>query len=281
MEKSAVEQQLEQALQQLPSLPQLVMEVLAMIDAGEIEITQVANKIGRDQALTARVLRVANSSYYGYSRHIASLKDAGVMLGIHTLRDIVLAASVVSRFPPDEPGVLDRSQLWHHAEMTGGIARRLASRGGLDCECAFTAGLLHDIGKLALDTCFPEVYHCIVLYSTEQQCSLSEAEMALLGFDHCQAGFLLAQHWKLPQQIRVAIKKHHQPDVEPASTIADLVHIADILSHNFEDTKKGESTPVGISSGALKRLGLDEHFFDEWRLELGVAELESAQLFGC
>ncbi|NOY62003.1 MAG: HDOD domain-containing protein, partial [Gammaproteobacteria bacterium] len=260
-------------------LPQLVTEVLAIIDDGEMEISRIVDKISRDQVLTARVLKVANSPYYGYSRCIDSLKDAGVMLGIHTLRDIVLTAAVVSRFPLDEARALDRRELWHHAEMTGIIARLLAGWRGLDRESAFTAGLLHDIGKLALDACFPEVYRRIFYYRAEQQCSLLEAEAALLGFDHCQAGLRLAQHWQLPQQICEAIEKHHAPNVDPHSSSADLIHVADGLSRHLERGKEGEASSLIISNHALERLGLEERFIDEWREELGPIAPDADTLF--
>lgn len=248
--------QVDEAIKQLPALPTVVMEVLRVIDAGNAEMTVLDKLIGNDQGLATRILRVANSPFYGLSGQINSVKDACVLLGVHTLRHLTLAAGVIDQFPPNPGGAFDRLNLWRHAVGVGIAARVLAPHCRQDPDQAFTVGLLHDIGKLALDVCFPKQFAEVLRHRDNADCTLLAAETAVLGIDHSAVGARLGERWRLPAAICVAIGRHHTPDQEPPAPLADLVHVADLVCRGLEIGDGGDSQMPPFSTGAIERLGL-------------------------
>lgn len=260
----------ETATNALPGLPTVVLEVMRTIDAGQAEVNVLQRLISKDQGLAARILQIANSPFYGMSGQIDTVKDACILLGINTLRHLTLACGVMDRFPVDAGGDFDRASLWHHAVAVGMAARALAAQCRHDPDQAFTAGLLHDLGKLALDSCFPVQYAAVARYCVAHDCSLSTAENALLGFDHSNVGARLAVRWCLPPATCAAIGGHHAPDLAPA-TLTDLVHLADVLCRGLGVGDAGDSLVPPLSAAALQRLGvqweqLDAIFADIERL---------------
>ncbi|GMR19462.1 MAG: HDOD domain-containing protein [Gammaproteobacteria bacterium] len=247
---------LEKEIQQLPALSVIVTEVLTMIDRGDVELVVIMQKIGQDQALAARILRVVNSPFYGFSRHIGSLKDAGMMLGVHTLYNIVMAAGIMGHFPPGEDQGFDRLSFWQHAIGTGVAAKVLAGHCGLHQETAFTAGLLHDIGKLVMAAYFPADFDRVLAARNAQDCLLKDAEQLVLGFDHTLVGAKVAQKWKLPVAIIEAIRHHHTPDLVTDRPYTALVHVADILCRGLEIGHGGDMLIPALDVAAMQRLGL-------------------------
>lgn len=262
-------ERVETEIRQLPSLSLTVTEALALIDRGDTQPGQLEQVIGRDQALAARILRVANSPFYGFAGHIGSLRQACVMLGLYAVRNIVVTAGVIARFPPIPAHHFDRLGLWRHAIGTAVAARVLAQHRAFDPDLAFTAGLLHDIGKLALDAVFPEAFGRVLAYREKNDCLLRDAEEAVLGFDHTEVGERVARHWKLPAGITEAIAKHHSPDVGPASVLVDVVHVADVLARGLDIGDGGDDLIPRLSTGALGRLTLT---FED--LDLYLPEIE-------
>lgn len=267
MSALAVER-LDAEIRQLPSLSLTVTEALALIDRGGTQPAQLEQVIGRDQALAARILRVANSPFYGFAGHIGSLRQACVMLGLYAVRNIVVTAGVIARFPPIPAARFDRLGLWRHAIGTAVAARVLAQHRGFDADLAFTAGLLHDIGKLALDAVFPESFGQVLAHRDKHDCLLRDAEAAVLGFDHTEVGARVARHWKLPAGIAEAIEKHHMPDVGPASLLVDLVHVADVLARGLDIGSGGDDLIPKLSTGALGRLTLTFEDLDRYLPEI-------------
>lgn len=258
----------EGAITALPGLPTVVLEVLRTIDTGHAEVSALQRLISKDQGLAARILQIANSPFYGMSGQINTVKEACVLLGINTLRHLTLACGVMDRFPADHDSDLDRRSLWRHAVAVGIAARAVATHCRLDPDQAFTAGLLHDLGKLALDTCFPVQYAAVQRYRAAHDCGFTVAENTLLGFDHSNVGARLAARWRLPPVTCAAIGSHHAPDLTPAP-LTDLVHIADVLCRGLGVGDAGDSLVPPLSAAALQRLGL------QWQqLEALFAEIE-------
>lgn len=245
----------EAAIGQLPGLPIVITEVLRVIDSGNAEMPVLDRLIGQDQGLALRILRIANSPFYGMSSRIDTIKDACVLLGVHTVRHLTLACGVVSRFPPNKGGAFDRLRLWRHAVGVGTAARVLAARCDVDADQAFTAGLLHDIGKLAMDSCFPTQFAEVLKYRDSVDCSLWQAETAVLGIDHTNVGVRLALRWHLPAGICAAIGGHHAPDENPAP-LTDLIHIADLLCRGLDIGDGGDGVMPPLAESALRRLDL-------------------------
>lgn len=267
---------LEEAIRQLPAFEKTVRDILSLFESGELDLTILQNKIMQDQALTVRILRVANSSFYGFTGQIANVKDACIVLGCHTIRNIVISTAVIAQFSPDKSNVLDRASLWQHAAATGGIARYLALQSGIDAESAFTAGLLHDIGKLALDACFPAEYQTTLQYCKQHDCATREAEQVVLGYDHAFVGKRVAERWKLPASLVNAIAFHHQPS-SPALQFVDVVHVADILGRGIGIGNCPDTLIGTIDLSALERLNIDWTLIRQRLPEIAMAGKNAMQ----
>lgn len=270
-------QDVETAITALPGLPTVVLEVLQTIDTGHAEVSTLQRLISKDQGLAARILQIANSPFYGMSGQIDTVKEACVLLGINTLRHLTLACGVMDRFPAGYEGELDRRSLWRHAVAVGIAARALAALCRHDPDQAFTAGLLHDLGKLALDSCFAVQYAAVARYRAAHDCGWSTAENALLGFDHSNVGARLAARWCLPSATCAAISGHHAPDLAPAA-LTDLVHLADVLCRGLGVGDDDDGPVPPLAAAALQRLGLqweqlDAVFADIERLNASSALL--------
>ena len=217
-------------IRRLPSLPAVVAELLREFDSDGAGTNDLARKIGQDQALSAAVLRLANSSFYGMSGRISNVQRAAVVLGTQSLRTLAIAAGIVGQYAAIRCHGFDWRRFWQHAFAAAVCARALARHCKQDPDTAFTAALVHDIGRLALVTLYPQEYEKVLAHSTELQVSLLDSERLLLGLDHALVGATLAQRWKLPATIQQAIANHHQPEVQPLCPITDVVHAADRLT---------------------------------------------------
>lgn len=247
-----------QGVHSLPSLPSVVMDLLASLDDdADLNIPVLAQLIEKDQSLSARTLRIANSSFYGMPRQVRTVADAIALLGFQTVRSIALAASVIGRFPTGAgAGAFDFVAFWHHSIETALTARALAALSGRSAALAYTAGLLHDVGRLLLAYRFPDNYAAVLDHARTHACSLLQAERELLQFDHCTVGQALALHWNLPTEITVAIGQHHDERPGRGDRLPLLVHVADTMAHGMEGLRAGDTLEPEVSSDLWKSLGL-------------------------
>ena len=243
-------------LQHIPPLPQVAQDAMDILDRPDVDLRALEQTLHHDPALTTQMLRVANSPFYGLTRQISSLHDACLLLGIYTVRNVVLTAAVMTRFPPDNSHSLDRQALWKHAIGTAIAAKVIAIKCKFDQELAFTCGLLHDIGKLVLDCYFPEETAAVVQYRDRHDCLLRDAEMKVLGFDHSTIGAWIAKRWNLPPMLVHAIAFHHVPD-QNTTLAADIVHVADVLCRGLDIGDGGDSLIPALHAGAIERVNLD------------------------
>ncbi len=218
---------------QLPPLPAVASELLKSFDTEDVDIASIARQITRDHALTAKTLRIANSSFYGLAGKVATIPDAIAILGFRTIRSLVMTSAVIGTLPTAKSKYFDYPAFWSHSTGVAVTARLLAKRTGLAPESAFTAGLLHNLGSLLLAACFPREYDAALLFCRERDCPLIDAEREVLGIDHAAVGDQLAQAWQFPAEIRSAIADHHPPHVHAADPVARLIHVADILVHGL------------------------------------------------
>lgn len=229
-------------LDSLPTLPPVAVKLLHVTTIDESNARDVVELLRGDQSLTAKILSVANSAAAGVRGSVTTLEKAVPLLGFARIRCIVLATSVFECFGRQGHagglGLFDPMDFWKHALAVACAARRLArSRPdtALDPEEAFVAGLLHDLGKVALGTMFPKAYDRIAIQANQSRGDISDAERAILGADHTVAGRRLAEHWRLPQHLQDVIWLHHlAADALPSSVaspkLIGAVQLADTIA---------------------------------------------------
>jgi putative nucleotidyltransferase with HDIG domain len=258
-----------QGIGQLPSLPAVVHQLLATIDNEQADTADLARKIGQDQALVAKVLRVANSSFYGMQGKVASMQDAMVVLGFRNIRTLVLAAAMTGSFPKAQRAWFNEQIFWKHSLAVALAAKALAGGTGIHPDHAFTAGLLHDIGRLVLVTCFPEEYREVVENRSDSDDFLVAAENAQLGFDHSQVGATLAIRWKFTPDVIEAVRCHHQKWRPDASLLGALIHVADVTAHALDLTGEADALVPPLDNAAWNKLGLG---WADYKRQLPVIE---------
>jgi putative nucleotidyltransferase with HDIG domain len=237
-------------IDRLPSLPTVVSRLIGVVNSPDSSADDAAELIEKDPALTSKILRLANSAFYGMPRTISSVSSAVVVLGFNTLRSVALSATVLKMFPA-APGRVsfDHGRFWRHSIVCATVARDLARRLFnfvlIDPESAFCAAVLHDIGRLIFDQYAPEECASSLSFARAQGVSLLDAETAIMGFTHARIGAILADKWALPIDLENALVFHHDPQDTPSGKeLVATVHLADILSHRAgADLIPGEIAP--------------------------------------
>lgn len=265
----------------LAPLPASATRLLSIVSREDWELDEVVAVVSLDPALTGRLLRVANSSLLGGVQKIATVADAVMRVGGGVVAQIATAAAV--RDAIDAPlaayGVRE-GELWRHSVAAALAVDCLRGRAKVRIPPeAFTAALLHDVGKLVLGRrLLPEEARGIALATGLGHQRLFAAENELFGVNHAELGGLVAQHWGLPDVLRLAITHHHDPDeveVEPSRTTAHAVRVADVLAHEI-GTGKDVAGPTGSElASSWELLGLSE---ERWKAarEAASERLESA-----
>ncbi|MEO5732161.1 MAG: HDOD domain-containing protein [Rubrivivax sp.] len=219
----------------LPALPAVVVELIQSLGQSDISANELAQKISHDQALAAKALRLANSSFYGMSRQVTSLADATAILGLRTLRSVATAAGLAGALSADRCAAFDFKAFWRHSIAAALCAQKLARARGMDEDTAFVLGLLHDIGRLALASAFPQALGEAIAHQRAHDCLPQEAEQVVLGTDHAVVGALIAEHWRFTPGIVAAIRGHHAPsDDANRPALIDIVHVADNIAHALD-----------------------------------------------
>jgi putative nucleotidyltransferase with HDIG domain len=259
------------SLQDLPSLPVVVMELLGSIDQDDVDISVLARKVSLDQALTAKTLRLANSSSAGLQVRVTTIQQAITYLGFQATRNLITAAAVTGCFPAGKCPGFDHRVFWRHSIATAACARVLARRMRLNQDFAFTAGLLHDIGRLVLVTSYPERYAAVLARRQRDDRQLLEVEKEVLGVDHVMAGAALAQHWQFSDTMHHAIAYHHAPEAPGAGFLATIVHVANAIVHALDLARDDNELVPPVSMVAWTALGLSQeaylHVFRETEMQ--------------
>lgn len=197
--------------QQLPSLPTVAVRVIELSEDPEVQIQDIAEVIQNDQALTAKILKTVNSSFYGLSKRCDTISRAMTYLGLNTIKSLVLGFSLVriSREHADGEALIAH---WRRVVYTASAARRMAYEfAQCDPEEAFIAALMQDIGGLAMHATMNEEYARVVAQTADDHFKLPELERHVFGFDHAEVGAALGERWKLPESLVKVIKHHHTP----------------------------------------------------------------------
>ena len=231
-------------LNQLPSLPVILQELIASFSDADLNIITLAHKIEHDQGLCAKVLRMANSSFYGLPRKVGSIQDAVTVLGFDTVRSLVLSAGMVHAFPPSNGSKFDRGAYWERCYRVATISHSLAKTLQHGQHLAFTAGMFCEIGQLALDLCIPQQFSELLRLQENSESDLIELEQSELGFNHFDIGADAVRLWNFPLEIEQLIRNWNNPELLKASDpLACVVHMAASL----ENGNIGEETILKIS----------------------------------
>lgn len=250
----------------LPVLPELADHVIRMALEDDVSVARISALIEKDQALTARILSLANSSYYKRSRSIYTVRDAVVVIGFDAVRTVALGVSVLDMFPTVKGTNLNLKSFWRHSmacalyaeAMMGAVNSRNVAK-------AFCAGLLHDIGKLVLDRTRPREYAAVLEEAANGTRPLSEVEKEMLGTTHADVGREVIAHWKLPRLYEESIWSHHAPVQildEEQYQLSGILHIANILAHMTSAGASGNRFPQKLTTPLLKRFGLSADVLD-------------------
>lgn len=235
---------------QLPTLPKLVQELIQSFQDDDADIDDISKKIAMDPALTAKILRLANSAHFGGSRNIGSVNDAVVLLGFNTLRTMVLASGITGAF--DYPNTFDKNLFWKSSFECAAIAKWIAKFGDHDRETAFTCGMLSDIGTILMVINFPDQMGDI-LKAASQGADRSALEQSTLGVTAPEVTAELANRWRFPTSIVDALRWQHQPENSDGSPLAYLMHLTNHIHLNRVDMNAeqlSENFPVEIAQKA-------------------------------
>ncbi|RMD80417.1 MAG: HDOD domain-containing protein [Gammaproteobacteria bacterium] len=232
---------------EVASLPEVYHRLAEMIDSPRHSAADIARVLEKDPGLTARLLRIANSAFYGFPSQIDTVSRAITVIGTRELRDLVLATCVVRLFKGLPNDLVTMDDFWRHSIGCGLAARALAAqRGERLKERHFVAGLLHDIGALIVYAKLPELAREALLRARHQHQPIFLAERAVMGFDHGAVGCELMRKWKLPEHLQEAAAFHHEPEKAPVDPRdVAMVHLADRIAEAMGLGSSGEPLPEG------------------------------------
>ena len=249
-----------QSIIQLPALPTIAVEVVDMVDNPKTSASMLGKLISADQALTAKVLKIANSPFYGFPKRISTIDFAIIVLGYDALKEIVISISLVSSLQKKTDQLFDAKGFWDHAIASGVLARRLARDLGYRVSGeVFVGGLLHDMGISVLHRYFKNEYKRIVEIGRETDLTFLEAEESVLGVTHADVGGWLAERWNLPDHLVEAISLHHVPGKAKRNLdLVALIHCADVFSFRMAERPVEFDKGLDFDQEALARLHLND-----------------------
>lgn len=257
----------------LPTLPTVYTKVNSMVQSEKTSADELARVIESDQAITYKILRLVNSSFFGFSRRITKVHQAVTLLGFNTVKNAVLSISVFDSLRSNGAAEFDRRAFWKHSMATGIIATSIGRNLRLpQTDEAFAAGVLHDLGKLFLDSYLPEQFSEVLRRAAEKRVFVREAEREILGTDHMELGEYLMERWNLPHMLVEATALHHAPSIIRSSPqLVALIHLGDAIARRLRIGSGGDPLVPEIHPFALEELNLSE---DDLEAQLPLIEME-------
>lgn len=245
----------------LPAVSPAAGKLVTLLNQTETDMDLVVMAIRSDASLSAKLLKVCNSSYYASGDVVTSVEESVMRLGYQEIYRIVVALCFGGVLDSPLHGFgIEETEMWRHSLTTALAAEALAVRSrpfSANKNLAYTCGLLHDIGKVVLNRALnPELRDQIRILIAEKKMPRDEAERTALGADHAQVGACLLQKWKLPRSIVDAVADHHRPVVKPAVTLSAIVHLADAVAHQLGSAPGWDSFACRFSEDLLQALGI-------------------------
>jgi len=252
----------------IPTLPSLYTKLVQVLEDPESTLEHISTIVEKDMGMTAKILKLVNSAFFGLPRQVSSPSQAISFLGIETLKTLVLTVQVFEELKPKHTTNFSIESLWEHSIQTGDFARKIAQAENLEehlVSDTLAAGMLHDVGILLLATQLPDHFAEAIELSNAQQVSLHEAERQILSASHAELGGYLLGLWGLRHPVVEAVAFHHQPKVIETQQFTPLtaVHIANAL-HTEKEKSGDQREGQGIQDEYIDRIGLTAHL-QSWR----------------
>ena len=254
----------------LPSIPTLYVQVIEKASRADTSLEEIAGIIGQDISMTAQILKLANSAFFGLRRQLSSVQEAVTYLGLDTIKSLVLSIHAFSQFEEAETGAIQIESLWRHSMQVASSAKRISKLEGQEAKAAeeaFTAGMLHDIGKLVLAVNLPKDY-AEAMRLTRSGLELTLAEHQIFGANHADVGGYLIGLWGLPVPVVEAVALHHCPSsaAQPVFSPLTSVHAANVLEWEQPNASQGLPAPQ-FDATYLSLVGASSRV-DDWRKAL-------------
>jgi len=268
-------------IEDLPTLPRTVLRITEFINDPRASAKDLARIITDDQVLTARLLKLVNSSFYGFQQRISTVTDAILMVGFDAIRSLLLTTSVFDLFPSRTTrSRRDQEMLWDHSLACAVGAKTIGAAVRHEkLEELFVGGLLHDIGKIVVMALRPEDFARVADRVREGRLLISAAEMEVLGCTHADIGRLLAERWNLPPKLVNTIAWHHTPAAGGAFAVeSSIVHLADILARALQLGSGGDPLVPPVDHAAWGLLKLKPASLDDIMAAM-LAEFEDISSF--
>ncbi|MBF0588330.1 MAG: HDOD domain-containing protein [Magnetococcales bacterium] len=250
-------EQLVSATSSIVSPPDLYYRMEEKISDPTCSLDGVGEILQEDPGLTARLLRIANSPFYGFTHPVTTITRALATIGVKQLRDLVLASSMVNMFKEAPSDLIDLDAFWRHSVTCGLVARTVAVfRKENNVESFYVTGLLHDLGRLVLLQMEPEAFRESMKHANNCGMLLYEAEREIMGFNHAELGGALLRHWNLPTGLYLPIACHHMPDEGVEYPIESaIIHLSDVIAHAMAIGASGEVFIPPLSPEAWDLIG--------------------------
>ncbi len=248
----------------LPTPPIVFQQIQKALNEDDASAAKVAAILMEDPAISAKVLKLTNSAFYGLPREIETVKQAVVIIGMEAVRNLVLSASVLDMFHGDSIDRQYQDMFWRHSLAVASASRLVAAKSDtkepIDIDSSFSAGLLHDIGKIVIACYLPDEFKQLLeRRQTDTTTSDYDLEEMVFGYNHAQIGGFLGTQWKLPTRLQHAIVYHHNPSECPAELLAPyVVHVGNFIAKkSFFDDDEGLFNDK-LEDGSLEKLGITE-----------------------
>jgi len=265
---------------QLGSLPTIFYQINSAVENPESSFAEIGHIISQDTALTARLLKIVNSSFFGFSSKVETITHAVTIVGMVQLRDLALATAIINNFKGIPKDVVNMRSFWQHS-IAVGLAGRVIGvyLKEVNPERFYVLGLLHDLGRLLLYLAVPEdMSRVLIKYSHGGL--LHEAEDEVLGWDHAEVGGRLLRKWNLPDRLVEGVLYHHNPSGAPRFQVeAAVTHVADIMAQVLELGNSGERYVPPLDGEAWKILGLPTSFLSTVLAQVDRQAGEAVKVF--
>jgi len=272
-------------VQKLPTLPAVANKITKLLKDPTCTALKVSEVIDKDQSLTIRVLRLVNSAFYSLASQVSNVRHAVALLGFRTISQMVITISVFDVFKGGYGNEFDREGFWKHSIGCAVLSQKIAQLTNYsNVDDCFTAGLLHDIGKVVLDQYLHEEMVKVIQLTQGKDISFADAEKEVLGLNHADIGGQVMNNWKIPIPMVVAVKYHHTLLEEREESkighdlIVDIVRLSDVICKRVRIGFAGDTIIPEITEDLCIRLNINQQLIDEI-IESCGEEIEKAGIF--